>query len=114
VLKPGGRIAVSDMVANRVLSDEQRRDKEKWCGCTSGALGIRDYIEELGKAGFTEIRFEPNIDMILKAIDSGQVRTEQDLSKEELKKKILADLRNWENIKTTMIVPYKITAVKPA
>lgn len=113
-LKPGGRIALSDMVANRALKDEDRKDKEKWCACTSGALQIKEYTEELGKAGFTDICIEPNVETILKAIESGRVRAPADLTKEQVKEKLLADLKNWETANRLMIAPHKITARKPA
>jgi len=113
-LKPGGRIALSDMVANRALKDEDRKDKEKWCACTSGALRIKEYIEELGKAGFTDIHIEPNVETILKAIESGRVRGPANLTKEQLKEKLFADLQNLENADRLMIAPHKITAKKPA
>jgi len=113
VLKPGGRIAVSDMVLNRALSEADRKDKEKWCGCTSGALLVREYVDELSKAGFTNIRVEPNVEAIINAIDSGQVRAPENLTKDQLKEMLLEDLRNWENAKRTMAAPHKITARKP-
>ena len=113
VLKPGGRIAVSDMVLNRALSEADRKDKEKWCGCTSGALQVQEYVDELSKAGFTNIRVEPNVEAIVNAIDNGQVRAPENLTKDQLKEMLLEDLRNWENAKRTMAAPHKITARKP-
>jgi arsenite methyltransferase len=112
-LKPGGRIALSDMVTNRALTDEQRNDKENWCACTSGALQISEYKEELRKAGFTDICIEPNVEAVLKAIDGGQARVPQNMSKEEVKAKFLEDSRDLENVGRTMILPHKITASKP-
>jgi arsenite methyltransferase len=114
VLKPGGRIALSDMVTNRPLSEAERQDKENWCACTSGALRIGEYTQELGKAGFTDIQIEPNVEAILKAIESGRVRGPKDLTKEQLKEKLSEDLKNWENAGRLMIAPHKITASKPA
>jgi arsenite methyltransferase len=111
-LKLGGRIALSDMVTNRALTDEQRNDKENWCACTSGALQVSEYKEELRKAGFTDIRIEPNVEAVLKAIDSGQARVPQNMSKEEVKAKFLEDSRNLENVGRTLILPHKITASK--
>jgi arsenite methyltransferase len=113
VLKPGGRIAVSDMVLNRALSEADRKDKEKWCGCTSGALQVWEYVDELSKAGFNNIRVEPNVEAIVNAIESGQVRAPENLTKDQLKEMLLEDLRNWENAKRTMAAPHKITARKP-
>jgi arsenite methyltransferase len=107
VLKPGGRIAVSDMVANHTLPEDAGKG-EDWCGCTAGALTDREYIQELSEAGFTDIHLEPNVDTVMKAVGSGRVQTPQDFTK----KKLLEDLRQWEKCERTMVVPHKITARK--
>jgi len=109
VLKPGGRIAISDMVANHPLPEEKAEKKEDWCGCTGGALTDKVYNQELSKAGFTDIRLEPNVDTVMKAVDSGRVRSLQNFSKEQL----VEDLHQWEKCERTMVVPHKITARKP-
>lgn len=109
VLKPGGRIAISDMVANHPLPKDAGNG-EDWCGCTAGALTDREYNEELGKAGFTDIRLEPNVDTVMKAVDSGRVRSPQNFTRERL----LEDLHQWEKCERTMVVPHKITARKKA
>jgi ubiquinone/menaquinone biosynthesis C-methylase UbiE len=59
VLKPGGRIAVSDVVAHGELSDEVRRDMALWGACYAGALDMHVYAAQLGEAGFTNIKIEP-------------------------------------------------------
>lgn len=38
VLRPGGRIALSDIVSDEVVPDELKRDEELWSGCVSGAF----------------------------------------------------------------------------
>jgi len=60
VLKNGGRIAISDIVADKPLPPEILNDKELYCGCISGALPIPAIKEALVKAGFTDIRIEPD------------------------------------------------------
>jgi len=109
-LKPGGRIAVSDMVANHPLPEEAHKDREGWCGCTTGALANEIFTKELSKAGFVDIRVEPNVEAVRKAVESGRVQSPRNTSKEQ----ILEDLHNWEKVERTMIIPYKITASKPA
>lgn len=59
VLKPGGRIAVSDIVANGELSDEIRRDMALWGGCYAGALDMGVYETQLRAAGFADVKIEP-------------------------------------------------------
>ena len=58
VLKPGGRLAVSDVVSQREVPASIRRSMEHWIGCIAGALDVSDYREKLARAGFTDISFE--------------------------------------------------------
>lgn len=59
VLKAGGRIAVSDIVANGELSDEIKRDMTLWGGCYAGALDMNVYAAQLRDAGFIKVQIEP-------------------------------------------------------
>ncbi len=56
VLKPGGRIAVSDVVALAPIPDELRKDWELYTGCVTGASLVDDLKAMLKEAGFTNIR----------------------------------------------------------
>jgi arsenite methyltransferase len=58
VLKPGGRFAVSDVVAQGTLPADLRSDMEAWVGCVAGALEEGEYRTLLGDAGFSEIDVE--------------------------------------------------------
>jgi SAM-dependent methyltransferase len=58
VLKPGGRFAVSDVVAQGSLPDDLRADMEAWVGCVAGALEEGEYRALLGDAGFGDIDIE--------------------------------------------------------
>jgi arsenite methyltransferase len=107
VLKPGGRIAVSDMVANHALPADAGKG-EDWCGCTAGALTDKEYNNELIEAGFIDVHLEPNVEAVMKAVDGGRVRSPQNFNKERL----LDDLQQWEKCEKTMVVPHKITARK--
>lgn len=55
VLKPGGRLAVSDIVWTRPVAEALRRDLELWVGCIAGALERDEYTRKLRAAGFTGI-----------------------------------------------------------
>jgi arsenite methyltransferase len=55
VLRPGGRFAVTDIVADPDMDDETRRDMERWTGCVAGALTEEQFRWGLGAAGFTEV-----------------------------------------------------------
>jgi len=52
VLKPGGKIYLSDIVLLEELSDEQRNDKDLLSSCVAGALLKEDYLDKIKSAGF--------------------------------------------------------------
>jgi arsenite methyltransferase len=58
VLRPGGRLHVSDVVLLKQLSDEEQTDLAMWAGCVSGALERDDYQTRLQATGFADIRVE--------------------------------------------------------
>ena len=58
VLRPGGRVAVADMIATRPIPEEARRDPERWSSCSSGAITAAETARLLERAGFAEIRIE--------------------------------------------------------
>lgn len=59
VLKPGGRLAISDVVATAVLPEEMRKDVGLISGCMGNASLIEDLATMIEDAGFTDIRIEP-------------------------------------------------------
>src|SRR5712664_525848 len=59
VLKPGGRVAVSDVVVRGAVPPEIRKSVELWIGCVAGALEDGEYRAKLSKAGFEAIDLEP-------------------------------------------------------
>jgi arsenite methyltransferase len=59
VLKPGGRLAVSDVVIRRELPEPVRKSMEMWMGCVAGALLESEYVDKLRAAGFTDVQVEP-------------------------------------------------------
>ena len=58
VLKPGGRLAVSDVVVRGEVPQNIRRSMELWVGCIAGALQETEYREKLLAAGFHNIDIE--------------------------------------------------------
>lgn len=58
VLKPGGRLAVSDIVTDGQLPREIQDSMAAWFGCVAGALPIVEYIGGLKEAGFVEVEVE--------------------------------------------------------
>jgi len=59
VLKPGGRLAVSDVVTRGEIHAGIRKNMLLWVGCVAGALDERDYRAKLAAAGFEAIDIEP-------------------------------------------------------
>jgi SAM-dependent methyltransferase len=58
VLKPGGRIAVSDIVSDEHVPEHLKNDPELWSGCISGAFHELDFLERLEEAGFYGIEID--------------------------------------------------------
>ena len=58
VLKPGGRLAVSDVVVQGAIPDAIRKSMELWVGCIAGALSEVEYRSKLAVAGFTSVGVE--------------------------------------------------------
>jgi len=58
VLKPGGRVGVSDVVAEDRLTSEERGDRGSYVGCIAGALSRSEYVTGLEAAGFEDVRVE--------------------------------------------------------
>lgn len=58
VLKPGGRLAVSDIVLTRELPSNVQQDLLAWSSCIAGALHEQEYRDKLGAAGFKEVELQ--------------------------------------------------------
>jgi arsenite methyltransferase len=52
VLRPGGRLAISDIVSETPLKEATRRNTELWAACIAGAIPAAAYLDALGEAGF--------------------------------------------------------------
>ena len=55
ILKPGGRVAISDIALKQALPAEMAREVAAWTGCISGALSIADNESALYRAGFSQV-----------------------------------------------------------
>ena len=58
VLKPGGRVGVSDVVAEDRLSPAERAERGSFVGCIAGALSVSEYREGLAGAGLEDVTVE--------------------------------------------------------
>ena len=59
VLRPGGRLAISDVIADPDLDEATRADVAAWTGCIAGALTETEFRAALADAGFDEIEIAP-------------------------------------------------------
>jgi len=74
VLKPGGRLAVSDMAWASEPSSAIRKDMEALVGCAGGALVLADYLTRLKRAGFGRVEVEKHAEAARKMVEvSGTV-----------------------------------------
>jgi arsenite methyltransferase len=55
VLRPGGRLGISDIVAEDRLTPDERAARGSWCGCVAGALSRAEYVAGLEAAGFEDV-----------------------------------------------------------
>ena len=59
VLRPGGRIGISDIVAQDRLTPSERAERGDWVGCIAGALSYAEYRKGLESAGFQQVTLTP-------------------------------------------------------
>ena len=59
VLRPGGRMGVSDIVADDLLSPAERAERGTYVGCIAGALSFREFRAGLRDAGLTDVEIQP-------------------------------------------------------
>jgi arsenite methyltransferase len=84
VLREGGRIGISDVVADDHLSPKDRAERGSYVGCIAGALTFAEYDEGLRSVGFDEITITPTNEVtdgmhsaIIKAAKRGSVRMQE-------------------------------------
>src|SRR6187551_435358 len=87
VLRPGGRIGISDIVAEDSLTPEQRAERGSYAGCIAGALSIAEFREGLEAVGLTDVTITPShavadgmISAIIQATKPADARPRIDLA----------------------------------
>ena len=55
MLKPGGRLAISDVIADEDMDDATRSDMQQWTGCIAGALTRAEFDQALDEAGLVDV-----------------------------------------------------------
>jgi arsenite methyltransferase len=102
VLKPGGKLAVSDIVLLKDLPESIRKDMRAWSECVSGAVSEKEYTGAMSKAGFERIKVEERV--IYTNEQLSDYLKDTDMSEPSKTAKIdLSDL----------VASYKISALKP-
>jgi len=103
VLKPGGKLAVSDIVTDGPLPDAIKKSLSAWAGCVAGAVESNEYIEMMKLVGFRDISIVPVF------FDKATVDS------------VIDDLKDMIELKTVAredvykaVYSAKITAYKPA
>ena len=104
VLKPGGRLAVSDIVTRGTLPEAVRRSIEAWAGCIAGALDEDKYLGKIRNAGFADVRVEGSSVYGPEMLDEAQ----RDSLTEVLGGQDAAQMGNYK------IVSARVVARKPA
>lgn len=75
VLKPGGRIAISDIVSDRPSPAHLKSDPTLWSGCISGALEEQQFLEELAAVGFRSIMIDKRDEQPWQVIEGIEYRS---------------------------------------
>lgn len=102
VLKPGGKLAVSDIVLLRDLPEELKGDLRAWSQCVAGAILEKEYIGAMRRAGFRRVRVEERVVYTPEQLEGYLSGSEAELSG-KFKGAMLSDL----------VASCRISAVKP-
>ena len=88
VLKPGGKLAVSDIVLLRDLPEDIRNDLRGWSECVSGAVSEQEYLRAIERAGFERVKVEDRAvfahEQLVAFLESAGHRGEQRLAEVDL------------------------------
>jgi len=58
VLRPGGRVAIADIVCDQEVPEAMKDDAELWSGCISGAFQKQAFLDAFSAAGFEDVRYD--------------------------------------------------------
>lgn len=73
VLKPRGKLIISDIVSEHQLPDGIREDPNAWAGCIAGALEQQEYLAKIREAGFRDLQLVPNGEFYAEDVKSSEV-----------------------------------------
>jgi len=103
VLKPGGKLAVSDIVTDGPLPEPIKRSLSAWAGCVAGAVEAEEYIGMMKSVGFTDISVVPVF------FDKETVDSAMDDMKDVIELKVVSREDVYKAVYSA-----KITAYRPA
>ncbi len=128
-LRPGGRLAVSDIVTDGTLPERIKDNLSAWVGCLAGALDVKEYTAAIESAGFVDVKLTPVYldESVIKdaierldpeerlAIGDDSSRVALVMEGGEAKAYYLGDDQGWssESIRQS-VFSAKVTARKPA
>jgi arsenite methyltransferase len=101
VLKPGGKLAVSDIVTDGPLPDSVRKSLSAWAGCVAGAVDASEYIGMMEAVGFTNVSITPVF------FDKEDVDSALDEMKDSLELKTIARADVYQAVYSAKITAYK-------
>ncbi len=58
VTKPGGRVAISDIISDEFVPEHLKQDQQLWSGCISGALQEHEFLQAFIKSGFVAVAYD--------------------------------------------------------
>ena len=93
VLKPGGRLSVSDMVTEGHFPAQLRANVNAWAGCITGAIDQDLYLQTMRRAGFVDVAVESRVSYGLENLDSLDETTRRALTQDVDWSTVPADLR---------------------
>jgi arsenite methyltransferase len=105
VLKPGGRLMISDMVLLNKLPEKVKNSVQAYVGCISGAEMKSDYVKMIKKAGFKQVK------IIEETLMPAEIMLSDATAKEILKELNMNGKRAAELMKS--VVSIKLSAMKP-
>lgn len=73
VLKPRGKLVISDIVSEHQLPDGIREDPNAWAGCIAGALEQQEYLAKIREAGFRDLQLVPNGEFYAEDVKSSEI-----------------------------------------
>ncbi len=75
VVKPGGRIAISDIISDEFIPEHLKADKELWSGCISGAFQEQEMLKMFHDAGFVAVSYDKWADAAWQVVEGIEFRS---------------------------------------